>query len=168
MGSSSCSRTDNTRKSQTEEVDTCITIVAATFLYIHHLCLTQTLWWCQKWAQPFVFFLLHFTQSIHCSGCIVLSCRHTASPPDILRHQRAWHQAGDLSVPVGRTHACPKHLGAEPHSLLLSHRQLIAVLSQGEKRTEKPRSPSSETQTLLFSSWQFLSGISMHHAQRCS
>lgn len=119
-------------------------------------------------GSAFCFFLLHFTQSIHCSGCIVLSCRHTASPPDILRHERAWHQAGDLSVPVGRTHACPKHLGAEPHSLLLSHRQLLAVLSQGEKRTEKPRSPSSETQTLLFSSWQFLSGISMHHAQRCS
>lgn len=88
--------------------------------------------------------------------------------PDILRHERAWHQAGDPSVPVGRTHACPQHLGAEPHSLLLSHRQLLAVLSQGEKRTEKPRSPSSETQTLLFSLWQFLSGISMHHAQRCS
>lgn len=112
---------------------------------------------------------------MHCKACIALSWRHRRTSPRSLQEWKtpaaSWGPTlGSQAVPAGRMHLCPVHLGADSHQPApVSQRQLLTVVSQMQKRDEKPQAFSSEASTdtaVIFIA--IFSGISTHQAQQCS
>lgn len=113
------------------------TLIKAKLVCIHHLCLTWTSWWSQKWSQLFFFFLsillINYITMLHCTE-LQTHVTTLCNPPG-LNHNHG--QDTHLSWA----------LGADSQPAPITQPQLLSVPSQGEKRNEKPQTPSLEANT---------------------